>query len=1344
MRLFHWKTLKTERFMRSPNQYFSNYFNHENRLFYPKNAIEDCLTKVNSNTAIVVKGRQGSGKTTLALKLAKMYQQGNPRYMIMYTNIATSWYHILSQTQYLRNAMPGVHFIWIIDDIHKSVEFETEIVNWPFSGIDKYIFVTRNNDKTKGNPHRAESSKWDDECVIKLDIDNLTFAKYLYADPKYAALPYRDAEKIFSMCGGDLTLLENYKILYGENISDHSGNEQDLLRDVFSFYFPNSRFTVQADEFADALKMLVMGMLDFPIPPSLQNRTCNTILAQFCYSNIKGELEFEHASVAELLFSCISNYLQMDFILVYESLVREISRDLVSPNTRKDAIAFRVNTFLQSMLTYKFVLPINKDKAASLHENAGNDDALFVLRTHNEFISASTWKLLVNDKAYRSQNINLFIGSIFNNGFVQAILNSRDYNFRFVYRVLPENAVNAINEGIIQNIREIANQMDNSSVFVLLLRSLKDDTAITFLEMLDQETIMKAISNNNDGYFGLSCGLRYFHPSVNKKLEERIGEENLEKIISTSSMSAILQFLEYFTLHRAFLFELIQKYREQILENQLSSSYSVRRISEIQNIIKHVNPNLLEDIENAFSENFYLSLLECMGNIQDLYDLLASCTSGVRTRILDYLQEDINRTSNILDSVISSTRSIGTLNLSLKALIKESPEDFERLERILGSDMLVHLIASEGNAMDLLRIISRTTPATADEILGAFAHDGRKFSLVVGRTIENRVSIGTLGLVLHSFQDDMLAKIEGLFTANTYMELCRGNGNLPILMGIMQHSSSEMQIELAMMLKQNPKCMDELLNDTIEDKKKIGTFALCLKSLKDENEKCLSLFEDAIGANGFLRLISSQGNIVILSRFLQYMSDGMRKQFIATLKRNPMSCNIIFENTFADDAAVGNFHFSLRDMDKQSTVLLSEFEHVLGAPRYLRLICDLGNLTVLFQILQYSTPEFMEEIAMEFDRDSTACKRMIDRTIARGTSIRALPLPLRDINKRNPRLMELMDGIISADRWIDLFVNLGDIMTVFGCISEMSGGMRVSILDKLIEHPDVFSQIVSNTMENNISVGTLPLRIKSINANDPDIRSKFEALFSPKVFISLMKNQGKLSALFLSLGEFSVEYLSSLQNMELYHIIDCLFERSLAAKDSLVNTHYGFRNLAMKNYELLRTIEDYLGRDRFKQLFFQSSSLFNVLRIASYSTLGMELCEDIIEDAEYFGILIKNNSGDELSNGFELDMFSAVMKRNSNLEYILNDLISDEQWISYFEEKCSFHAFLCVLRWLQGAKISRIADILASSENHSRFFYKKWREEILAEDQNAKFTAEALDVLRRHGTPLADMILSMN
>lgn len=469
----------------------------------------------------------------------------------------------------------------------------------------------------------------------------------------------------------------------------------------------------------------------------------------------------------------------------------------------------------------------------------------------------------------------------------------------------------------------------------------------------------------------------------------------------------------------------------------------------------------------------------------------------------------------------------------------------------------------------------------------------------------------------------------------------------------------------------------------------------------------------------------------------------MRKKFMEVLKQNPMSCDTIFENTFMNATSVGNFSFSLREMDKQSKELLQDFEHILGVSRYLRLICELGNLLVFFQILQYSTLEFMEEIAQEFERNNTACKKMIERTIVEQVSIRALPLPLKEINKKNPSLMELVDRIISADDWVNLFVELGDIMTVFGCLSEMSSNMKVSILHRMTERRDDFDRIVSNTVEGNISLGTLPLRIKYLNMSEPDVRDIFEALFTPKIFISLMEHQGKLSTLFQSLGEFSVEYLRSVQKIDLHPTIDILFERSYSEEDILFNTHYGIRNLSIKNYNLLHSIESYLGRERFKQLFAQGASLFNLLRIAAYSTLGMELCDDIIHDEEYFGGLMHNSSGDELSSGFELDMYSAIMRRNCNFEYIVNDLISDEQWVSYFEEKCNFHAFLYILRWLRGTKIMSIGDFITSNDEHSIFFREKWHKEMLAEDMDAKFTVEALEVLQRYSTSLTDLFMKI-
>lgn len=1324
------------------NQYFQNYFRRLNHLFYPEHSTETYLSKLETSTVIVIKGRQGAGKTTLALNLAASFCHKNGMRRIMYTNISADWYHVYLQIQHTKAAAHGSHFIWIIDDIHKSAQFEQDIVNWPFSGDDKYIFITRNIDKTRNNPHKAESSKWDDECVIKLDINNITFAKYIYADPKYKDLTYRDAEKIFAMCGGELTLLENYKALYGTSISDHFGDEQKILVDAFSFYFPNFRFGIQTAEFENSLEMLVMGMLDVPIPPPLQNHTCNTILAQFCYMNIKGELEFEHSSIAELLFSCVVNYLQMDFGLIYEDIVRGISRKLVTRNARKEAAASRINTFIQSMLSYKFVLPVNRNRKASV--DISKDDAAgdTILKMFAEYIAPSTWKMLLSDMTNRSRNLSLLSDGVRKHAFINAVINSCDYNFRFIYKVLPTKDSEIINTDILSNIRQIANKMDNCSDFILLLRSLDDGTSLTFLDMLDQRTILDAISNNDDCFYGFSCGLKYLHSPVLEKLAERIGVENIDNIILSASIPAIMQMLEFFSSKRQHLLDFVNINHKRIIEGQtVSTSFNVRRVCEIQERMCHVDPELLNHIDEAFTEMLYISSLENSENIQDLYDLLSSCSSKKRDQILSYLREHPSCTDEIISRAIESTRSIGTLNLSIKKLMKTSPEAFNQLDKLFGADTFTSLIAQKGTAPDMLRIIARSTQHTAESILDGFSKNSDLFSAVIQRTIDHRVSLGTIGLVLHDFDDDMLKKIESLFTAETYMQLCRYNGNLAVLIGIMQHSSTTMQAELATLLKESPKLRAELLNNTIEDEKKIGTFALCLKSLKEENEESLILFEQAIGSAGFMNLLNRRGNIIILSRFLQYMSGGMRKEFIDALKKNPMTCETIFENTFADGTSAGNFHFSLREMGRQGDDSLHEFESILGAQRYLRIICDLGNLTVLFQILQYSSPEFIGELIREVGQTPDARALIIGKTIEKRTSIRAIALPMRELNKKRPDAMELLDSLIGSSEWLRLFTTLGDLSTLLSCLSEMSAKMRIAILESLTENREQFDIIISNTVEGNFSLGILPLRIRNLHMCGNDEGKLLESLLTPDIFLSLMEKMGHLTSFIQTLGEFSPEYLKTVQRRDLKPLIDATLSRTISGKDALHDAHYGIRSISVKNPDLLITIEKQIGREGYKEVFLTGSSLLNTLRIAAYSTLSNEICEDLINDGEYFQILEDRDIyTTELSSGFETEMYASVVKRLDLFEKIVNDMITDRRWIELFNEKCDLTTFLNILRWFKGEKISRISNLITSDTNLLEEMCEKWRKEPTSDLQESKFTGRALDVIAFHAPTFACIV----
>ena len=154
----------------------------------------------------------------------------------------------------------------------------------------------------------------------------------------------------------------------------------------------------------------------------------------------------------------------------------------------------------------------------------------------------------------------------------------------------------------------------------------------------------------------------------------------------------------------------------------------------------------------------------------------------------------------------------------------------------------------------------------------------------------------------------------------------------------------------------------------------------------------------------------------------------------------------------------------------------------------------------------------------------------------------------------------------------------------------------------------------------------------------------------------------------------------------------------------------------------------------------QGSSLINVLRFSAYSTLGMEICNDIIHDSDYFDTLFQRISETDFSSGFESDVFYAVTKRNTNFEYVVNHLISDEQWVNMFEKYCTFHSFLNIIRWLQGNKILSISCYLSINHDYLHNITEKWYEEILVEDLNEKFNREAIEILKHYGKIYIGMI----
>ena len=470
--------------------FFGNFYNNENTLYYPESVYEQYYDQFVDVTALIIKGRQGSGKTSLALKMSADYSLDNPEYVVLYTNIISDWYSIFQQINSTRKQFPACKFIWLIDNIHRIPEFEQDIVNLSFDGDDKFIFITRNIDKVSKNPYRIEASVWNDDNVIRIDIDNITFTKYLYADPLYKGITYRDAEKIFSLCGGDLSLLAQYKDLYKQDIVAHLLDENQVLQDIFEFYFPNHRYNYTYDDFQDALQVLTLGMLDMAIPPVMQLPVCNSMLGQFCYSNYRNELEFEHSTVAELLFSGIVYFLQQEWGEAYTRNLTLICNKLISDYTRADIKATRINSLIQAAREITPTMPINKDAWNEVCHYSQIEGIHSLLRDYPDYISPTNWKQIFSVTKYRDIHLDLFTQALHSGALFESLLKTGDLNFRFIYKRIDTNEAILFNEQVLNNIRKLSKIIDSCSKTTALFRSLQTEFAIKCIQQLNQYTLI--------------------------------------------------------------------------------------------------------------------------------------------------------------------------------------------------------------------------------------------------------------------------------------------------------------------------------------------------------------------------------------------------------------------------------------------------------------------------------------------------------------------------------------------------------------------------------------------------------------------------------------------------------------------------------------------------------------------------------------------------------------------------------------------------------------------------------------------------------------------------------------
>ena len=275
--------------------------------------------------------------------------------------------------------------------------------------------------------------------------------------------------------------------------------------------------------------------------------------------------------------------------------------------------------------------------------------------------------------------------------------------------------------------------------------------------------------------------------------------------------------------------------------------------------------------------------------------------------------------------------------------------------------------------------------------------------------------------------------------------------------------------------------LDRLIDRTLANGRSIGTLDLTLRELGRERPDLLRALEAKIGAQRYLRLITTAGSISELFRIIEQSSSVMRTDLIAAL--DDQAIDQLIDQTIAHGRSIGTLSLALRELGKTDADLLHALEVKIGAQRYLHLITAAGTISELFRIIRYSSSEMRSGLIVALDNQTL--DQLIDQTIANGRSIGTLHLAFRDLGQTDADLLHALEVKIGAQRYLRLITAAGTIPELFKIIRYSSPEMRTNLIADL--NDQTLDHLVNQTIVNDRSIGALNFALRELGQAAPDL-----------------------------------------------------------------------------------------------------------------------------------------------------------------------------------------------------------------------------------------------------------------
>ncbi|MDE7275638.1 MAG: hypothetical protein K2N98_02090, partial [Lachnospiraceae bacterium] len=227
--------------------------------------------------------------------------------------------------------------------------------------------------------------------------------------------------------------------------------------------------------------------------------------------------------------------------------------------------------------------------------------------------------------------------------------------------------------------------------------------------------------------------------------------------------------------------------------------------------------------------------------------------------------------------------------------------------------------------------------------------------------------------------------------------------------------------------------------------------------LKRTSMNALTAFEDAIGIDGYEKLLQSQGIILVLTNLIQHSSAKMQKKLLEMLQRNPELVKILLDRTIEKGNSIATLHFFLTKQKWKSPKTLTAFEDAIGVKGYEKLLRFQGTIPILARLIQSSSMEMQNELALMLQSNPQLVQTLLEKTIKKGSSIGALDISLRILGRENVPCLQILENLIGVDGYFKMFskcnANMITIMRIMACSS-----LSDSLVDKICDNTDIWQE----------------------------------------------------------------------------------------------------------------------------------------------------------------------------------------------------------------------------------------------------------------------------------------------